>query len=137
MSDDPNDYTALFNTELPPADEAKFQAWQKVNPRLGNTYDYDARGFWKSGAATAGNGHGSDAWKKPNHPTFSSESKYNGMEGMTGGQWLKGPQGKWMFFASPTNLQHHSQQELNAYFKQVEPDNQVVYPAPGAWNFGR
>jgi GH24 family phage-related lysozyme (muramidase) len=39
---------------------------------------YDIQGFWKSGdyQNTDSDGHGSDRWKKPNHVTFSKQSKY-------------------------------------------------------------
>jgi len=31
--------------------------------------------------------HGVDTWKKPNHPTFSNQSKYHGVDGFYGGNW--------------------------------------------------
>lgn len=128
---DPMDYTQLFNTQLTPEEEQAFAKWQAANPRLGNAYDYDARGFWKAGGATSANGHGSDQYKKPNHPTFSNESIYNGVEGMTGGRWVDTGNGKMAFYASPTNQKMHSQDELVKYFKEVEPDIQLVFPGAG------
>lgn len=123
---DESDYTNLFNTPLSAADEAAFQQWAAQNPRLGNTYDYDARGFWKAGAQQADNGHGSDQFKKPNHPTFSDQSQYSGVEGMTGGQWVQnGP--KWTFVTSPTNELYHEKDDLQKYFNEIEPGNSLVY----------
>lgn len=84
---DPLDQTANYNTPLTPQEEAAFQAWAAQDPkRLGDLYDYDVRGFWKAGGHTAKNGHGSDNWKKPNHPTFSNQSIYSGPY-TPGGQW--------------------------------------------------
>jgi len=124
------DMTYLYNTKLSPADEEKFQKWAAANPRLGNTYDYDARGFWQAGAGAADNGHGSDEWKKPNHPTFSTGSKYSGVGGEVGGQWDKAPDGSYSFTPSSTNLQNLSPSEMMDYFQKVEQGNRLVIPAP-------
>lgn len=72
------DFTDKYNTKLSDSDEAKFQEWAQKNNRLGDLFDYDMRGFWKSGDAQAANGHFPDTYKKPNHPTFSNESQYDG-----------------------------------------------------------
>lgn len=120
------DLTDIYNTKLSPSDEASFQQWAKANPRLGNTYDYDARGFWKDGAGTAANGHGSDQYKKPNHPTFSTGSQYNGVDGNIGGQWAKQQDGTWTFAPGATNLKNYSGADLKDYFSKVEQGNKVV-----------
>lgn len=80
------DMSGQYNTRLSAADESKFQGWAKKEGRQGDLADYDLRGFWKSGAAFAKNGHGSDEWKKPNHPTFSTGSRYHGVDGHAGGR---------------------------------------------------
>lgn len=125
---EPADYTDKYNTKLSPVEEQKFQQWQKENPRLGNTYDYDARGFWKAGAGTASNGHGSDEFKKPNHPTFSTGSKYNGVDGYQGGDWSQNKDGSWNFNATLTNLQNLGASGMQEYWDKVEPDNKLVLP---------
>jgi hypothetical protein len=56
-------------------------------------YDYDLRGLWKSGGGFGADAHATDQFKKPNHPTFSIESQYNGVprpDGgvFQGGHWL-------------------------------------------------
>lgn len=43
----------------------------------GDEKDYDLRGAWLSGARPGPNGHFTDQFKKPNHPTFSEESQYS------------------------------------------------------------
>lgn len=122
---DTEDYTNSFNTALTPEQEAAYQLWAKANPRLANTYDYDSRGFWAAGAAAAPNGHGSDHWKKPNHPTFSDQSMYASPDA-PGGHWERDGT-KWTFTTGPTNELHHDQEELQKYFQEVEPGNVLIY----------
>lgn len=133
--------TGQYNTPLTPAEEAAYQAWGQReqtgkimaglparNPAA-DTYDYDMRGFWKSGGKFAGNGHAGDQFKKPNHPTFSTLSQYNGQDGNQGGTWGGGQNGQpWTFTPSATNLQHNPAPELQKYFQQVEPGNQLILP---------
>lgn len=130
---DPFDYTNRYNTKLSVPDEAAFQAWGKKeaeksgrNPAA-DTYDYDMRGFWKSGGEFAGNGHAGDQFKKPNHPTFSTFSQYHGVDGNQGGAWAGGQNGQpWTFTPSATNLKVHDAGDLQRYFQQVEPGNQLI-----------
>ena len=69
-----------YNTPLNLSDELKFQIAKSNSPfRNDSGYDYDYRGFYnKYGNLTprATNGHLTDEYKKPNHPTFSIESNY-------------------------------------------------------------
>ena len=123
MPNDPNDFTDQYNTQLSSGDETKFQEWAKANPRLGNTYDYDARGFWQTGAGAADNGHGSDQWKKPNHPTFSDLSQYSGSGGQVGGHWAQATDKTWDFTPGSSNV--YSPEELQSYFTQQEPGNRL------------
>lgn len=122
------DMSGVLNTALTPEEEAAFQKWAKANPRLASTYDYDARGFWKSGAqASSDTGHGGDRWKKPNHPTFSTQSQYNGVDGLLGGSWGQhGP--AWTFTPSETNIRNMPVADLADYFRRVEPGNVLFSP---------
>lgn len=122
------DMSDKFNTKLTSGEELQFQQWARENPRLGSTYDYDARGFWKSGANAASNGHGADTWKKPNHPTFSDQSMYSGKDGFVGGKWDKGSNGSWSFEPSKTNLEFHPAEQLQQYFQQNERGNTLKMP---------
>lgn len=135
VASDPFDYTTKYNTALSPADEAQYQAWgaqqaaQNGRNPAADTYDYDMRGFWKSGQSFADNGHAGDAFKKPNHPTFSDQSQYHGVDGNVGGQWGGGQSGQpWTFTPSATNLQMHDPGDLQQYFRKVEPGNQLILP---------
>ena len=121
---DQRDMTRKYNTKLSPAEEAKFKA---KYPNESDSYDYDLRGAWKAGSAKSDNGHLPDTFKKPNHPTFSDESKYHGVDSHEGGTWAKEGE-KWTFTPSKTNLDNMSADELKAYFQSVEPDAVLKLP---------
>lgn len=138
LADEPPDMTNQYNTALSPQDEAAYQAWGKQqaatperngrNP-ASDTYDYDMRGFWKSGMKFAGNGHGGDLYKKPNHPTFSNQSQYSGRDGYKGGTWSGGQDGApWGFTPSQTNLNNTGVAGLERYFGDAEPGNYLMLP---------
>ena len=83
-----------FNTELTPIEKIHYKLWLEAgfgNPRDIGTYDI--QGYWKSGQwknNTDPDNHGTDKFKKPNHPTFSAESKYSKQKGGSeyiGGVW--------------------------------------------------
>lgn len=80
--------SGLFNTRLSPEDEAAFRL-QPIGRQM-DTWDYDPRAEFEGGgfAAYADNGHGGDYGKKPNHPTFSEESKYSNPL-HPGGRWAE------------------------------------------------
>lgn len=134
MRTGPPDMTGQYNTQLSPADEQAFQQWMQLNSAAQNRdtsqdlRDYDLRGAFKSGAATSENGHLPDTFKKPNHPTFSQYSQYNNTDGYTGGSWSQQPDGTYIFRASPTNLKMRSSDQLQEYFRRVEPDSKLMLP---------
>jgi hypothetical protein len=94
-------------------DDYDYEAWQRANPD----------------AVMAPGQHYPDTYKRPNHPTFSNESMYHGQGGAEGGQWEVGRDGKWMFTPGRTNLEHYSVEELQDYFKRVEPDSKLNLPS--------
>lgn len=113
-----------YNTKLSDEDEKAFQQWAAQNPRLGSADDYDARGFWLEGAASAENGHGTDKWKKPNHPTFSTQSIYNGVQSPYGGVFEGGvwSEDGSTYTPSSTMLKYtHPLDWLRNYMEKVEP----------------
>lgn len=116
---------SAFNTQLTPEEQIAFQLW--AGDRSRDKYDYDIQGFWKSGSAFAKNGHGSDRFKKPNHPTFSDQSQYSGVLAQ-GGQWMQNQDGSWTFAASPLNLNSYGADDLLRYFAEVEPGNKLKPP---------
>jgi len=126
---DPLDFSNRYNTKLNPQQEQAFQAWaQKQGPR-GSSYDYDMRGAFASGATQSANGHFPDTFKKPNHPTFSDQSQYSGVDGNEGGKWAKQSDGSWSFTPSASSLKMHDAGDLQTYFQKVEPGNKLILPS--------
>jgi len=119
-----------FNTELTLEEELQFQMWiaeesQKQDRNLLlDLYDYDVRGYWKAGERPDERGHGTDRYKKPNHPTFSNESVYHNKE-WWGGKW----QSDGGFIPGTANLRLHTIEFLRDHFKR-DPEG-VEYLAGG------
>lgn len=66
-----------YETQLSAGEEAKFQAWKQRYAPKDSGADYDLRGAYKAGLTPdPKTGHWPDTFKKPNHPTFSNQSKY-------------------------------------------------------------
>ncbi len=64
-----------------------FQEWKKKNAPNDSGEDYDLKGAYAAGESPGPNGHWSDEFKKPNHETFSNESKYADFEPGKAGSW--------------------------------------------------
>lgn len=79
-----------YTTQLAPSEETEFQKWKAKYAPKDSGYDYDLRGAFKSGLKPNPAGHWPDTYKKPNHPTFSNESKY----ATPGAPHWEGPKGK-------------------------------------------
>ena len=134
-------YTDNYNTDLSPKAEEKFQAWLKEQSKAKgrdmskDLMDYDLRGFWKAGAhAEEKSGHGPDTYKKPNHPTFSDESKYSGMlaphgGNYMGGKWDKDDENKDTFTPSEHMMANtHKADMLKKYMAEREPNTILILP---------
>ena len=134
-------YTDNYNTDLSPKAEEKFQAWlgeqskAKGKDMSKDLIDYDVRGFWKAGAhAEEKSGHGPDTYKKPNHPTFSDESKYSGMIAPHGGNYMGGKWGKDdenndTFTPSEHMMANtHNADMLKKYMAEREPNTILILP---------
>ena len=80
---------AKYETKLSKDEEKEFVKWMQASKEQGiihpddNGDDYDFRGFWKDIVKNNDNEqnystetHFPDTYKKPNHETFSVESKY-------------------------------------------------------------
>lgn len=76
-----------FNTNLTPDEEKSFQSWKQRYAPQDSGEDYDLRGAFKSGYVPDERGHWPDTFKKPNHPTFSVESKYVKFAPELAGRW--------------------------------------------------
>lgn len=127
MDNQSNGMTNAYNTPLSKEEDKRFQsdlmkkAAESGKP-VDRGYDYDVQGFFKSGSSTDERGHGTDRFKKPNHPTFSDQSQYQDIEkGIVGGKWIGND-----FKPSPYNLKNMPLSKLDEYFRQVEPNSKVL-----------
>lgn len=123
----PEDMSGRYNTPLSAAQTTQFNAWAKgqgLNVDA-EKHDYDIQGAWLANPELdLRKAHGTDKFKKPNHPTFSNESQYSGLDGYVGGQWAnKGPY--WEFEPSEHNLKQHSATQLQGYFDHYEGKNEL------------
>ena len=100
------EYEKLYNTPLSDGETGLYEAWLRTLPEeQRNTYDYDLQGYAKSrNFLPVEAGHMPDTYKKPNHPTFSAESIYNGVDGLYGGIWTN-INNEWVFYPSEWNKQ--------------------------------
>ena len=79
--------TGEFDTKLNNSEENSYQLWKQSLPQqLQSEADYDLRGYYQEHGTEDTDGHLTDKYKKPNHPTFSVESKYY-KKGMWAGKW--------------------------------------------------
>ncbi len=127
----PIDFTDDFNTPIPEEVEPLFERWialkdaeRKAQGRGGvlrDKADYDIQGFFlaeakgQEGIFDETTGHGTDEFKKPNHPTFSTDSRYHGISGFRGGTF-KGNS----FSPSEDNIRLFGGGNLREYFKRFE-----------------
>ena len=118
-----------FNTSLSPQQETQFWDWvAKQSPQAGrdmglDLHDYDLRGYWLESQGSEAQGHFTDRYKKPNHPSFSVESQYHSNE-YRGGVW-----GRDSFTPSPQMLTDPRRvQFLKDYFQFTEPDVELILP---------
>ena len=127
-----NDFTNLYNTPLTPIEQQGFKAWLKTLPENQRSMrDYDLQGYYKFARDGVDpknfylnhdnpSTHFNDYFKKPNHPTFSVYSKYNGQDGWQGSRWypLAKDESKWMLDVNPTNTR--SPRGLARYMQEAE-----------------
>lgn len=80
--------TGEFDTKLSPEEENAFQEWKAHFAPNDSGQDYDLRGAFQAGLEPdPETGHWPDTFKKPNHPTFSVESKYASAAPDKAGHW--------------------------------------------------
>lgn len=67
-----------FNTDLAPEDVDAFNAWKAIYAPEDSGWDYDLVGLFYDPANWPNpiGSHATDKYKKPNHPTFSTDSQY-------------------------------------------------------------
>ena len=143
--DDPYDYTNKYNTPLTPADRKRDSRPGASNRRPSGadatrrrmSTTHDMRGFWKSGGqfGTAGSGHAS-ATRSRSRTTRRSRRipQYHGTERQPGrhmGRRSRTDSRGRSRHPRPTYKQVHDPGDLQRYFQQVEPGNQLILPQSG------
>lgn len=108
-----------------------YQDWLKYKSNLEgrdisqDEQDYDLEGYFNSLNSTPiEGGHLPDDFKKPNHPTFSNQSKYHIPVIQQGGEWNEEGQ----FTPSDLNLKNMRKDRLQQYFNQVENPESLNLP---------
>lgn len=118
----PDDMSGQYNTQLSPEQETAYQTWAKQQGREKDVFNYDLRGAWlelqKGTMSEDERGHLGDKYKKPNHPTFSTESIYNGADGYQGGVWSRN--GNVDVYTPQHKLTPEQAKRLQLYFAQNE-----------------
>lgn len=133
MKHDNKDFSKKYNTPLPKSKVGLFEQFlSRLEPEQRSSYDYDLQGAFLEGLDNNNpNGHFSDKYKKPNHPTFSRESIYNGvivpsdstrLKTARGGTWVN-VDGRDMFVPSKYNQEVYPADFLMEYFDKVEKEN--------------
>ena len=93
-----------YDTKLTPSQEAKYKLAATKAGRINDTVNYDLRGAWLNNPKSISNtGHLTDTYKKPNHPTFSTDSKYSTPKN-PGGTWVAGKKNSWSFTPSQRQI---------------------------------
>jgi hypothetical protein len=129
------DLSKCYNTRLTPEQEQAFQqnatAGSRFHSRdlLQDLADYDMRAAHQAGIRFDESGHGTDEYKKPSHPTFSDESIYSAI-GVYGGKWFARDGTKY-FLASSSNRAYWTQDQLQRYFQECEPEVELIYNHSG------
>lgn len=96
--------------------------------------EYDLEGYFNELKATPidGGGHLPDAFKKPNHPTFSDQSKYHVPVIQQGGNWDGNT-----FTPSDHNLKNMRRDHLQSYFNEVESPEALNLPEDKRFSLAR
>lgn len=95
-----------FNTPIPENRKVEYSNWAKTNVTdSGRDYDYAGAFLAGYGRGQSENGHLPDTFKKPNHPTFSVESKYaTGAYKKYAGSWSQNTAGEYQFKPAKATL---------------------------------
>lgn len=128
-------YVSNYNTGLTQQEYNQFWDWakQRYGSQDNVLYEmgsYDLQGAWKAIKNKEidfdpQTGHLPDTYKKPNHITFSNESKYSDNKNFIGGQWKQNGQ-RWQYTPSPQTIQLYGKDYLLKYFKENEPDSDLI-----------
>ena len=124
----------LPGVEKDPKKKPSFDEYYATIPQDKNdtlTYDlraaYDELPYSVMKKFANSNSHLPDTYKKPNHPTFSNESKFHSTE-TPGGKWDK-VDGVWYYEPSLLNIESMGGlKKYEEWFKQNEPGVELMIP---------
>lgn len=133
-------YYNRYNTELSPDERRGLYGFlmdlsmSEGRNAFNDLNDYDMGGAYKASLKERSDkGYFWDLYKKPNHPVFSDDSIYHGVDGHYGGHWTEGtpdiPGGT--FIPSEWNLQNMPPEEMKWYFAKYEPEAKLYFPEEG------
>ena len=113
-----------YNTPLSEREKPLFKQWATGGERdfTRDMEDYDMQGWWlneRQNGTPQGDQHFIDRFKKPNHPTFSTESQYSNDE-TPGGQWNTFGDNKEKWNYTPSEWQKgqpNYREKLGRYFE--------------------
>jgi hypothetical protein len=130
-----------YNTPLNAQEQAKYKQWIPQSealhqrPLTDDNIDYDMQGYAKSlGFKPWQPGHGVDTFKKPNHMTFSDQSRYHGTPDPVngganqGGHWFSTAPQIPAYQPSVKSAAYQGAERMKNYFQKYEPDYQLMEP---------
>lgn len=127
----------MYDTKLPSHIKkiARKKKWTK------NNKDYDINGYIletyellnKFPPKPKKGIHLTDVYKKPWHPTFSTQSKYHEIGKNEGGTWVTANL-HWYFIPGKTNYKYHTKKQLKKYWKHTEKANGNILVLKGKNN---
>lgn len=108
-----------------------YNDWLKYRSKLQkrdvskDAQDYDLESYYNNlkynPNESSADMHLPDTYKKPNHPTFSSESMYHIPGIQEGGSWT-GDDDQWSFKPSDLNLDNMPAEQMEDYFSKADPN---------------
>ncbi len=138
------EYTPQFDTILSNRQEQQFKIWKKENAPKDSGEDYDLRGAFKDDFEPNADGHWPDKYKKPNHPTFSDESKYadhNAQTRAKAGHWegekFVPPSGKQKVAEKPATVAKAEEPSTEKRLPRFAPDEEEGFMMWYSDNFKR
>jgi len=110
-----------------PGDDPAFDAWKARNAPKDSGFDYDHYAQFKdlNGADPSkdSRGHGTDKYKRPNHPTFSDQSVYSNPK-TPGGKWS--PDGATYTPSDWMKSDKKRMEDLKGYMQSREPKTKLI-----------
>lgn len=115
-----------FNTPIPENRVAEYNKFILDNEKaVKDLHDYDVAGAWLNGEYQDTD-TSSAKYRKPNHPLFSRDSLYHGVDGYLGGQETES-----MFLVGPANRKFHQLSDIQEILRKYAANKTVQDPFAG------